>query len=182
MAYGDYIRVQDNVFIPVDDRVRGCARVGREEEGTSSYRAELAALLMRLRRVQIESDVVVLLDCKSEITEIGKWLGEGSRATLAGVANEDLLQPVIEMLRQRVGKGTATVLLKVKAHRGEPLNEEADGCADLGRLAEAEHKEWTDRSERIIFRWQAAGELEGCSADPPGERESELQCGNRERG
>ena len=32
------------------------------------------------------------------------------------VANEDLLRPIIEMLRQRVGKGTTTVLLKVKAH------------------------------------------------------------------
>ena len=42
VAYGDYIRVQDKVFTPVDDRVRGWARVGREEEGTSSYRAELA--------------------------------------------------------------------------------------------------------------------------------------------
>ena len=60
--YGDYIRVQDKVFTPVDDRVRGWSRVGREEEGTSSYRAELAALLMLLCRVQIESDVVVLLD------------------------------------------------------------------------------------------------------------------------
>ena len=58
VTYGDYIRVQDKVFTPVDDRVRGWARVGREEEGTSSYRAELAALLMLLRRVQIESDVV----------------------------------------------------------------------------------------------------------------------------
>ena len=164
VAYGDYIRVQDKVFTPVDDRVRGWARVGREEEGTSSYRAELAALLMLLRKVQIESDVAVLLDCKSEITEIGKWLGEGSRATMAGVANEDLLRPIIEMLRQRVETGAVTVLLKVKAHRGEPLNEEADDCADLGRLVEAEHKEWTDRSERIIFRWQAAGGVQRRSA------------------
>ena len=92
---------------------------------------------MLLRKVQIESDVAVLLDCKSEITEIGKWLGEGSRATMAGVANEDLLRPIIEMLRQRVETGAVTVLLKVKAHRGEPLNEEADDCADLGRLVEA---------------------------------------------
>ena len=58
----------------------------------------------------------------------------------SGPPNEDLLRPIIEMLRQRVGIGTATVLLKVKAHRGEPLNEEADDCAHLGRLVEAERK------------------------------------------
>ena len=45
----------------------------------------------------VDSDVAVLLDCKSEMTEIGNWLGKGSPATLAGVANEDLLRPIIEM-------------------------------------------------------------------------------------
>ena len=75
VTYGDCITVQDKGFTPVDDRVRGWARVGREEEGTSSYRAELAALLMLLRRVHIDADIAVLLDCKSEITEIGKWPG-----------------------------------------------------------------------------------------------------------
>ena len=76
---------------------------------------------------------------------------------MALVANENLLRPIIEKLRQRVVKGTAALLLKVKAHRGEPLNEEADDCADHGRLVEAEHKEWSDRSEKVIFRRQAAG-------------------------
>ena len=50
----------------------------------------------------------------------------------------------------------ATFLVKVKAHRGEPLNEEADDCADAGRRQEADTKEWTDRTERVIFRWQTA--------------------------
>ena len=80
------------VFTPVDDRVRGWARVGREEEVASSDRSELAALLML--RVQVDADAAVLLDCKSEITEIRKWLGEGSLATLVGV---DVLRLIIEM-------------------------------------------------------------------------------------
>jgi hypothetical protein len=121
VTYGDYIREQDKVFTPVDDSVRGWVRVGREEEGTSSYRAEVAALLMLLRRVQVDADAAILLDCKSEVTEIGKWLGEGPRATLAGATNEDFLRPNIEMSRRRVVKRTATFLLKVKAHRGEAL-------------------------------------------------------------
>ena len=75
--------MQDKTITPVDDRVRGWARIGREQEGTSPYRAELATLLMLLRRAPVDADVAVLLDCKSEITEIGKWLSEGSRAALA---------------------------------------------------------------------------------------------------
>jgi len=98
------------------------------EEGTSSFRAELAALLMLLREAPDEEDVVALLDCKSEITEVGKWIGEGAKATLVGVANADILEKIIEKLRARVQAGAATFLVKVKTHRGEPLNEEADDC------------------------------------------------------
>ena len=171
--------MQDKVITLVDDRVRGWARIGREQEGTSPYRAELATLLMLLRRAPVDADVAVLLDCKSEITEIGKWLGEGSRATLAGVANEDLVRSIIETTRHGVVKGTATFLRKVKARRGEALDEEADDCADHGRPVEAEHKEWTERSERGIFRWQAAGGVQRRSAWGA---VVESQCGNKGRG
>ena len=82
VTYGDYIKVKDKIYAPIDRRRRGWARIGREEEGTSSFRAELAALLMLLREASDEEDVVALLDCKSEITEVGKWVGEGAKATL----------------------------------------------------------------------------------------------------
>ena len=156
VTYGDYIKVKDKIYTPSDGRRRGWARIGREEEGTSSFRAELAALLMLLREAPDEEDVVALLDCKSEITEVGKWIGEGAKATLVGVANADILEKIIEKLRARIQAGAATFLVKVKAHRGEPLNEEADDCADIGRLQDADTKEWTDRTERLIFRWQTA--------------------------
>ena len=35
-----------------------------------------------------------------------------------------------EILRKRIAAGTATFLVKVKAHRGEPANEGADILAD----------------------------------------------------
>ena len=126
VTYGDYIKVKDKIYAPIDRRRRGWARIGREEEGTSSFRAELAALLMLLREAPDEEDVVALLDCKSEITEVGKWIGEGAKATLVGVANADILEKIIEKLRARIQAGAATFLVKVKAHRGEPLNEEAE--------------------------------------------------------
>jgi hypothetical protein len=35
----------------------------------------------------------------------------------------DILREIIELLKARVATGAATFLVKVKAHRGEPLNE-----------------------------------------------------------
>jgi hypothetical protein len=42
VTYEDFIRVAGRMYTPVDGRRRGWARIGREEEGTSSYRAEPA--------------------------------------------------------------------------------------------------------------------------------------------
>jgi len=53
---------------------------------------------------------VTLLDCKPEITEVGKWAGEGAQATggvcqwqatLVGFANADILAPIIEKSHQK---------------------------------------------------------------------------------
>ncbi len=49
--------------------------------------------------------------------------------------------------------GTTTVLGKVKNHRGEPLNEDLDDLADLGRTIESQHAVWTTRSNRMVFSW-----------------------------
>ena len=59
-----------------------------------------------------------------------RWVGEGGKATVAGAPDADILREVIELLRARIEAGTATFLVKVKAHRGEPANEEADILAD----------------------------------------------------
>ena len=45
--------------------------------------------------------------------------------------------------------GAATFLVKVKAHRGEPLNELADA-----REAAKEHREWIDRTDWMVFQWE----------------------------
>ena len=99
VGYGDsdYIKANGRVFTPVDHTQRKWTRIGREEEGTSSFRPELAALPMLLRAVRVEQDVVALLDCKIVMTEIRKWIGEGSRAFLAETANADNIREIIEM-------------------------------------------------------------------------------------
>ena len=59
-----------------------------------------------------------------------RWIGEGGKATLVGAPDADILVAAIEILRKRIAAGTATFLVKVNAHRGEPGNEGADILAD----------------------------------------------------
>ena len=49
---------------------------------------------------------------------------------MVGAPDTDILAAAIEILRKRIASGTATFLVKVKAHRGEPANEGADILAD----------------------------------------------------
>jgi hypothetical protein len=43
--------------------------------------------------------------------------------------------------------------------RGEPMNEEADTLAEVGREKEKETAKWTERTQRLIFKW--AGQKKG---------------------
>jgi len=101
-------------------------KVEREEEGFSSHRPELAAFLLALRDTLIEEPLLYLCDNKA----VNRWIGEGRKATLVGAPDTDILAAAIEILRKRIAAGTATFLVKVKAHRGEPANEAADILAD----------------------------------------------------
>jgi len=55
---------------------------------------------------------------------------QGGKATLTEAPDADILLEAIEELRKITTAGVATFLVKVKAHRGEPANEESDIQAD----------------------------------------------------
>jgi ribonuclease HI len=102
-------------------------RVGREEEGVSSLRPELAAIARTLQATALEVDLLYLLcDSEAALNKVARWIGSGPRTTLAGDANADIMTSIIECMRDRVLRGARTFLVKVKAHRGEPLYERAD--------------------------------------------------------
>ena len=67
-------------------------RVGREEEGVSSLRAELAAIARTLQAVPVESDLIYLCDSEAALNKISRWIGSGPRTTLAGDANADIME------------------------------------------------------------------------------------------
>ncbi len=65
----------------------------------------------------------------------------------------DVLKAIIIKLQTRVKTGAVTLLIKVKAHRGDPLNEEADIRAEIDRLKEESEKVWDDQTDRTIYQW-----------------------------
>jgi hypothetical protein len=45
-------------------------------------------------------------------------------------------------------------MVKVKAHRGEPLNENADTRAESARQLPSEHRQWTTRTQTMTYEWR----------------------------
>jgi ribonuclease HI len=132
-------------------------RVSREEEGISSLRPELAAVASTLQVVALKDDLLYLCDSEATLDIINRWIGAGPRATLAGDVNADIMWAILNCLQQRVNCGARTILVKIKAHRGEPLNERADSEAEAARTLPAECHQWTRRTSRMTYEWQDKG-------------------------
>ena len=115
-------RMGAGAFCLGDPEMKQCVGVGREEEGTSSNRTELAALVLALRATKTTDDMVYLCDNQALLTTVQKWTGDGPRQTMENAPDTDILREIIELPRARVTTGAATFLIKVKAHRGEPLS------------------------------------------------------------
>ena len=77
--------------------------------------------------------------------------GQGGKATLATAPDADILREIVCLLTQRVRAGRATFLIKVKSHRGDPINERADILAEKGREISDDDKRWDDRTDRMTF-------------------------------
>jgi ribonuclease HI len=131
-----------------------CVRVGREDEGTSSNRPELGGVVLALQSAALNEDALLLCDNEAVLRVIRKWVGQGGKATLATAPDADILREIICLLTQRVRAGRATFLIKVKSHRGEPINERADTLAEEGRTISDDDKRWDDRTDRMTFEVQ----------------------------
>ena len=78
-------------------------------------------------------DLLYLTDSETSLQVIHKWIGCGASLNLSKSVDTDILKDIILKLQKRMETGTATLLINVKAHRGDPLNEEADIRAELVR-------------------------------------------------
>ncbi len=121
------------------------------EEGLSSNRTELVALRECLEAHDDHIDLLYLTDTETTLQAIHKWIGGGSKLNLSRSSDADVLKVIILKLQKRVEAGAITLLIKVKDHRGDPLNEEADIRAELGRLKEYKEMIWNDSSDRTVY-------------------------------
>jgi ribonuclease HI len=113
--------------------IRESNKVDREEEGLSSNRPELVSLRECLEAHEDHVDLLYLTDSEASLQTIHKWIGYGAKLSLSKSPDADILNDIILKLQKRVEAGAATLLIKVKVHRGDPLNEEADIRAVLGQ-------------------------------------------------
>jgi len=107
-------------------RERQLWKVGREEDGSSLNRPELAAFVMALHGTPVTNPMLYLCDNQTLLKAVKRWVGEGGKDALVGLPDTYILLKSIEELRKRTTEGAATFLVKVKVHRGESANEEAD--------------------------------------------------------
>jgi len=77
----------------------------------------LAAFFLALRDTLTEELLLYLCDNHSLLKAVTRWIGEGGKAALVGAPDADILAAAIEILRKRIAAGTATLLVKVKAHQ-----------------------------------------------------------------
>jgi len=76
------------------------------------------------------------------------------------------VREIVQILQERVTVGANTFLVRIKTHRGEPLNEAADSRAEQGRTTHDSEEQdkctpkilWDLPSGRTIFTWNKNGD------------------------
>ena len=84
----------------------------------SSNRPELVALRECLEEHPDNENLLYLTDSETTLQGINKWIGGGAKLSLVKTADSDILRVIIVKLQQGVKVKAATLLVKVKAHRG----------------------------------------------------------------
>jgi len=111
----------------------------------------MAALASFLRSIDRTCPCVYLCDNAAVLSDVKGWIGEGSKASLAKNMDEDIMREILQLLHQRSQANAATILAKVKSHRGEPVNQYADVAANKGRQEPDDSAQWNEASSRLVF-------------------------------
>ena len=80
------------------------------------------------------------------------------KLNLSKTVDADVLKVIVIKLQERVKTGLMTLLIKVKAHRADPLNEEADIKPEMGRIKEEKEKIWRVSTNRTIYQLSEVSE------------------------
>jgi len=95
----------------------------------SSGRAELTAVVLALVNCPREEDLNILTDSLGSMQRLQSMQREDFPLFLYRHPTRQLLLHAVDLINQRAAAGSTTRLIKVRAHRGEPLNEWADSLA-----------------------------------------------------
>ena len=133
-------------------RTLNSRKVGREDEGVSSSRPELVVLAEFLEDHDDDVNLLYLTDSEANLQAIHRWIG-GAKLNLSKSPDADVLKKIIIKLQKRVLAGAATLLVKVKDHRGDPLNEETDIRVEMGRRKEQKEVGWNNPTNRTVYQW-----------------------------
>ncbi len=113
----------------------------------------LTHALLQEQRIRECSKVgsIYLTDNEVSLQAIHKWIGGGAKLNFSRSPDVDVLKDIVLKLQKRVEAGATTLMIKVKDHRGDPLNEESDIRTKLGRLKEYKETIWNDSSDRTAY-------------------------------
>jgi len=101
------------------------------------------------------------------MTVSSNWVAEGKDPLLrhspdGDSPDGDILACIIKFLHQRVSLGLFTMLIRIRAHRGEFLSKKADRWVDEGR-EDVDNVQWDGPSSHPTFSWTDAGVEHRCS-------------------
>jgi len=120
-------------YFKLDENRGGYYQLDRGEEGNSSNRAELGAACLALEDAKRKRDrkpIILQSDSACFLSSSQKWIGEGKSPSMHGNPVADIMKDIVQLLRERIKQGLLTIFIKIKAHRGDPLNKRAHRCAD----------------------------------------------------
>jgi len=103
------------------------------------------------KSTQDTKPIILLSDSACLLSSSQKWIGEGKSPSMYGNPDTDIMGDIVQLLRERIEQGLLTIFIKIKAHRGDPLNKLADRWADEG--TQSDNIRWSLPTNRPIFYW-----------------------------
>jgi len=142
---------------------------------------ELGAACLALEDAKGKKDrnpIILLSDSACFLTSSQKWIGEGKSPSMWGNPDADIMRDIVQLLRERIEQGLLTIFIKIKAHRGDPLNERVDRWVDEGR--QSENIRWSLPDNRPIFSWTGNGTTHQSPMNPTIKKRIDLQVARKQ--
>ena len=83
----------------------------------------MGAYVTILRHTPDHEDLITATDSEVLCRLVDRWVGQDGKVSLDNTTDTDILEYILSKLVARITAKDRTFLVKVKTHRGEPLNE-----------------------------------------------------------